>query len=44
MERLDKRTRNVMLNVIIIFMSILFWKSHGTEENIIPYISHWKQL
>ena len=38
MDKLDKKTKNVMLVVVILVMSVLFLKSHGAEENIIPYM------
>lgn len=43
MDKLDKKTKNVMLVVVIFVMSVLFLKSHGAEENIIPYISHFSE-
>ena len=43
MDKLDKKTKNVMLVVVILVMSVLFLKSHGAEENIIPYISHFSE-
>lgn len=44
MDKLDKKTKNVMLVVVILVMSVLFLKSHGAEENIIPYMSHFMDM
>ena len=44
MDKLDKKTKNVMLVVVVLVMSVLFLKSHGAEENIIPYMSHFMDM
>ena len=44
MDKLDKKTKNVMLVVVILVMSVLFLKSHGAEENIRPYMSHFMDM